>query len=199
MEPSRIRLVAGLGNPGTRYRNTRHNAGFMVIDDLAGHFSIDLGRRKFDANFGRGAIRERPVVLVKPQAFMNRSGPPIRKMADFFKIPDPDILVIHDDIDVVFGDVKIKEKGGDGGHRGIKSLRETLGSDAFIRLRLGVGRPIGPINATDHVLGRFTPEEQRVLPLIIQRARDAVCTILCSGVRDAMNRFNSKLNRITSQ
>lgn len=196
MEPSRIRLVAGLGNPGNRYRKTRHNVGFMAIDDLAGHFSIDLTQNKFDANLGRGVIRERPVILVKPQAFMNQSGPPIRKVADFFKIPVPDILVIHDDIDVVFGDAKIKEKGGDGGHRGVKSLRDTLGSDAFIRLRMGVGRPMAPMSATDHVLGRFNPEEQRVLGLIIERARDAVTTILYSGVKEAMNRFNSNLSRI---
>ena len=199
METSRVRLVAGLGNPGAPYHKTRHNAGFMVIDDLAGHFSIGLGQQnKFKAEFGRGTIGEDKVILVKPQSYMNQSGPPIRKVADFFKTAVRDIIVIHDDIDVVFGNVKIKEKGGDGGHRGLKSLRDTLGGDAFIRLRIGVGRPIGQMSVTDHVLGRFNPEEQRVLYQVIERARDAVAVILNGGVREAMNLFNNKLIRISS-
>lgn len=199
METSRVRLVVGLGNPGDPYHKTRHNAGFMVIDDLAGHFSIGLGQQnKFMAEFGRGVIGEDKVILVKPQAYMNQSGPPIRRVADFFKIPVQDILVIHDDIDVVFGNVKIKEKGGDGGHRGLKSLRGTLGSDAFIRLRIGVGRPIAQMSVTDHVLGRFNPEERKALSGVIERARDAVAVILCKGVREAMNLFNSNLITISS-
>lgn len=198
MATPRVRLVAGLGNPGNPYRKTRHNAGFMVIDDLADHFSIDLRQSKFNAEFGRGLIGEEKVILVKPQAFMNRSGPPVRQIADFYKIPVQDILVIHDDIDIIFGNVKIKEKGGDGGHRGLKSLKDTLGSDAFIRLRIGVGRPIAQMRVIDHVLGRFNSEERKMLSLIIESARDAVVVILSKGIRETMNLFNSKLIRISS-
>lgn len=198
MATPRVRLVAGLGNPGNPYRKTRHNAGFMVIDDLADHFSIDLRQSKFNAEVGRGLIGEEKVILVKPQAYMNRSGPPVRQVADFYKIPVQDILVIHDDIDIIFGNVKIKEKGGDGGHRGLKSLKDTLGSDTFIRLRIGVGRPIAQMRVIDHVLGKFNSEERKTLSLIIERARDAVVVILSKGVRETMNLFNSKLIRTSS-
>jgi len=112
----RLWLVVGLGNPGSKYRATRHNIGFTVLDRIAQEFAIDVSREKFDAVFGRGRIGTGEVVLAKPLAFMNRSGPPLRNLADFFRISRQDVLVIHDDIDLAFGRLKIKEKGGHGGH-----------------------------------------------------------------------------------
>jgi PTH1 family peptidyl-tRNA hydrolase len=157
-----------------------------------------LSREKFNVIFGQGVIAGRSAILAKAQAYMNRSGPPVRQMADYFKIPSEDIVVIHDDIDLDFGRLKIKEKGGHGGHKGIKSLVDALGEDAFVRLRIGVGRPENGSNVTDHVLGRFEPNEKHMLDQIVERARDAVVTILCDGAKEGMNRFNERRIQISS-
>jgi PTH1 family peptidyl-tRNA hydrolase len=198
MAGKRVYLVAGLGNPGAGYAKTRHNAGFLVIDDIARSYSIPLSREKFNVIFGQGVIAGRSAILAKAQAYMNRSGPPVRQMADYFKIPSEDIVVIHDDIDLDFGRLKIKEKGGHGGHKGIKSLVDALGEDAFVRLRIGVGRPGNGSNVTDHVLGRFESNEKHMLDQIVERARDAVVTILCDGAKEGMNRFNERRIQISS-
>lgn len=186
----RLRLVVGLGNPGPRYSATRHNIGFRVVDRIAHEFAIDIDRQKFEAAFGRGRVDAVDVVLAKPAAFMNRSGPPVRQLSDFFKIPSQDILVIHDDIDLAFGRIKIKEKGGHGGHNGIRSVIDALGSGAFTRLRLGIGRSGTGQDAAAYVLDRFDRDESSVLPQVIQRARDAVVTILVKGTQVGMNQFN---------
>ncbi|WDN90553.1 peptidyl-tRNA hydrolase, PTH1 family [Desulfosarcina sp. BuS5] len=185
-----IRLVIGLGNPGEQYRKTRHNAGFMVIDAISNTFAIALDKKKFDAEFGRGSIEGVEVILVKPQSFMNRSGPPVQKLAAYFKISTQDILVIHDDIDLNLGRLKIKEKGGGGGHNGIKSLINALNGVNFSRLRIGIGRPNEHMGIIDHVLGRFTSGESEVMELTIARAKEAVVEILCNGIKEGMNRFN---------
>ena len=193
MPSRRLSLVVGLGNPGTDYAQTRHNAGFMVADELAGKFGLGFDKHKFDTVFGRGRIDRVPVVLAKPQAFMNRSGLPVKMLADFFKIPSEAMLVIHDDIDLAFGRLKIKEKGGHGGHNGIRSLIDAFGADCFVRLRIGVGRSGSDRSVSDHVLGRFSAQETEFLDRIITTARDAVVTILCHGTKTAMNQFNQKL------
>jgi len=185
-----IRLVIGLGNPGEQYRKTRHNAGFMVIDAISDTFAIALDKKKFDAEFGRGSIEGVEVILVKPQSFMNRSGPPVQKLVAYFKISTQDILVIHDDIDLNLGRLKIKEKGGGGGHNGINSLINALNGVNFSRLRLGIGRPNEHMGIIDHVLGRFTPGESEVMERTIARAKKAVVEILCNGIKEGMNRFN---------
>ncbi len=192
MPQKRLRLVAGLGNPGDSYKMTRHNAGFMVIDELADAFSISLEKRKYDAVFGRGFIEDIEVVLVKPMSFMNRSGPPIQKIAKYFNISCEDMLVIHDDIDLAFGRLKIKEKGGHGGHKGLRSLIDTFGGGDFARIRIGIGRPEAGVSVVDYVLGRFNFDESKILEQIIARARDAAVTTLCKGTREGMNRFNNK-------
>ena len=194
MPSSRLSLVVGLGNPGAAYAQTRHNAGFMVADELAGKFDIGFDKRKFDTVFGRGHIEREPVVLAKPMAFMNRSGPPVRSLADFFKISSEAVLVIHDDIDLAFGRLKIKEKGGHAGHNGIRSLIDAFGSEDFVRLRIGVGRSGFDISVSDHVLSKFSEQENESLAQIIATARDAVVTILCKGTKAGMNQFNSKLS-----
>ena len=193
-----MKLVVGLGNPGTRYEKTRHNAGFMVIDKIARDFDISLEKRKFDCVYGRGFVEDGEVLLVKPMAFMNRSGPPIQKLAHFYRIECKEMVIIHDDIDLVFGRLKIKEKGGHGGHNGIRSLMDAFGGGDFVRLRIGIGRSGTDNSVTDHVLGKFPAENEDVLSRIISGARDAVFTILCQGTKAGMNLFNGKDLQITA-
>jgi peptidyl-tRNA hydrolase, PTH1 family len=188
----RLRLVVGLGNPGVKYAATRHNIGFRVVDRLAAEFGIAFAREKFNASFGRGRIEGLDVVLAKPMAFMNLSGPPVRGLADFFRISLQAVLVIHDDIDLDYGRLKIKEKGGHGGHNGIRSVINALGGSDFTRLRVGIGRSGAGAQVADYVLDQFTRDEAAELPHLIDRARDAVVTILCKGTKIGMNQFNIK-------
>jgi PTH1 family peptidyl-tRNA hydrolase len=188
-EPS-VYLVAGLGNPGADYSNTRHNAGFLVVDTLAAAHKIAVERSKFNVNYGRGRIGGVEVLLAKPQAYMNRSGPPIRQLADYFRIQREAVIIIHDDIDLAFERLKIKEKGGDGGHKGIKSLSEAFGGDQFVRLRVGVGRSETGGDVVGHVLGKFSPDELLLLDKFLQRAAEAIEAILCRGTKEGMNRYN---------
>jgi PTH1 family peptidyl-tRNA hydrolase len=188
----RCHLVVGLGNPGAQYAGTRHNIGFMVVDRLASEFDLSLGHIKFDARFGRGEIAGEAVILAKPLAYMNRSGQPVKLLADYFRIPAGDVFIIHDDIDLAFGRLKIKEKGGHGGHNGIRSLIAAFGGGGFKRLRVGIGRSAGGASVTGHVLGRFDDRESKQLDEIICRARDAVTMVLREGTQTGMNYFNSR-------
>ena len=192
MPQRRLRLVVGLGNPGEAYAETRHNAGFLAVDKVSAAFSIPFAKQKFDARFGIGSIDGIKVILAKPMAFMNRSGPQVQKIAGYFRILCEDMLVVHDDMDLAFGKLKIKEKGGDGGHRGIRSLIDAFGGCDFVRLRICVGRPEAGIGAADYVLGKFNLEERKNLDRIITTAKDAVVTTLCKGTKEGMNRFNDK-------
>lgn len=190
MSGNRTSLIVGLGNPGEKYSRTRHNAGFMVADEIADSSSIALTKNKFDVVFGRGRIKGNDVIIAKPMAFMNRSGLPIRKLADYFGIKCEDLIVLYDDIDLPFGRIKIKEKGGHGGHNGIRSLVDTFGSRDFPRLRVGVGRSGNGADVTGHVLGRFSVEEAEVLTRMVSDAGKAVVSIVCDGLTVAMNNFN---------
>jgi len=194
MQPKRVRLVVGLGNPGKTYQKTRHNAGFMVADSVSAFFAIAFKKDRSFSNllYGRGFIDGVNTILAKPMAFMNRSGPPVHKIAKYYRILCEDMVVIHDDIDLGFGILKIKKKGGDGGHKGVRSLMEAFGGGEFVRLRIGVGRSQTEIGVTDHVLGRFNTNEKKELDQIIAKAREAVVTILCEGIEEGMNRFNDK-------
>jgi PTH1 family peptidyl-tRNA hydrolase len=198
MPAEHVRLVVGLGNPGNDYADTRHNAGFLVVDDVAETWSITINQKKFNVEFGRGRIKGIDTILVKPQAYMNKSGPPVRQVSDYFKISYRDMLIIHDDIDLEFGRLKIKEKGGHGGHNGVRSLIDAWGEDAFVRLRVGVGRSGDHGNVVNHVLGRFGRQEKAALEKVVDRARDAVETILCEGAKEGMNRFNDRRIHISS-
>ena len=192
----RRRLIAGLGNPGAGYAQTRHNAGFMVIDKLSADVGIQLDKRKFNALYGSGRLADvTDLFLAKPLAYMNRSGPPVQQLAAYYRIPSQDVLIVHDDIDLVFGRIKIKEKGGHGGHNGIKSLIKAFGNGDFARVRIGVGRPVHDIDAADYVLSRFGHDERSALNQIIARAQDAVVTILTEGIQTGMNRFNHKQSK----
>lgn len=187
-----MRLIVGLGNPGSQYENTRHNAGFMLVDKLAGEFGISVVKNKFDVRYGRGAIEGHEVMLAKPMAFMNRSGWPVQKLAAYFKINSKDLMVVHDDIDLAFGRLKIKEKGGHAGHKGLQSIMNAFGEDEFVRLRIGIGRSEEGGSVSDHVLGPFFVDEAKQLDAVLTEARDAVVTILTEGSKVGMNRFNKK-------
>ena len=191
MPQKRLRLVVGLGNPGDAYATTRHNVGFMALDAVAAAYKIALDKRKFNAVMGRGLIEGSEVILAQPQSFMNRSGPSVQQLVHYYRILCEDLLVIHDDIDLTFGRLKIKEKGGHGGHNGVRSLIDALGAGDFVRLRIGIGRSEIGSDVVDHVLGRFSAQEKTALADVITRARDAVVTILCKGTKEGMNRFNN--------
>lgn len=198
MPEKRLQLIVGLGNPGEAYRQTRHNAGFMVLEKLSATYDIETGRRKYQTVFGRGRIEQEEVLLVKPLAYMNSSGPPVRRLADYHRISAGDMLVIHDDIDLAFGRIKIKKKGGHGGHNGLRSLMDAFGSGDFARLRVGIGRSEKQRSVTDHVLGDYSKSEMGLLDRIIAGARDAVVTILTRGITEAMNRFNDRRFSVVS-
>ena len=192
MSEHRFQLIVGLGNPGEAYRLTRHNVGYMVVDRLALRHRITLDKQRFKSSLGFGEVDGRHVILAKPMTFMNLSGPSVRDLATSFDLDTEQVLVIHDDIDVVFGKLKIKEKGGDGGHNGVRSLIVAWGSDEFVRLRIGIGRPQTDHDVSAYVLGRFDAEQEKQLSEVISTAEHAVQTVLFEGVSEAMNRFHGK-------
>jgi len=185
-------MVVGLGNPGTKYRETRHNIGFMVVDDIASGSGGALSQKKFDCIFGQTRIAGAKTILSKPQSFMNKSGIPVQNLAAYFKVSPSHIIVVHDDIDLPFGSMKIKESGGHGGHNGIRSMITSLGTNEFIRIRLGVGRPEGDYDVSDYVLGKFTISDRKDLEKIIISASDAIRVIIENNVSEAMNKYNKK-------
>ena len=184
-----MKIVVGLGNPGNQYKDTRHNIGFLVVDELARRWNTPSWKRRYDAEVSEHRAIG-PVLLVKPQTFMNLSGNSVREAAKFYKTPSTDIVVIHDDLDLPAGRLRIRERGGSGGHRGIESMLSQLGADDFVRVRFGVGRPPEGWESADYVLGRFAPNEQALIKEAIDKAADAVEAILKEGTAPAMNRFN---------
>ncbi len=191
-------LIVGLGNPGSRYHQTRHNMGFMAIDEISRHFDIPLSTHHFNAMTGRGIVAEQDVIIAKPLSFMNLAGLPVTNLIAYFGISVSDMLVVHDDMDLTFGRLKIKEKGGSGGHKGVQSIIDTLNDDGFIRIRLGIGRPETDVGVTDYVLQSFSSAEIQAAEKLASLARDAVSTILCKGTREGMNRFNRMTITISS-
>ena len=165
------------------------------MDALARMEDIEIGRGKFDSRIGRGVISGVPVILVKPQSFMNLSGIAISKLAGYFGIDTEDIVVVHDDMDFSSGDVRIKMGGGTAGHKGLISVVNHLGGPEFVRIRLGIGRPIVGRMAEDYVLERFSKNEMQVLPDAVERACDAVIEVISSGVQTAMNKFNVRVTK----
>lgn len=189
-------LIAGLGNPGRQYEGTRHNMGFDVIDCLIEKHGIPQSGVKFNAMFGKGIIGGERVVLMKPLSFMNLSGGPVQETANYFKIdPETEIIVIYDDIDLEPGQLRIRKKGSAGGHNGIKDIIRRLGTDNFLRIKVGVGAKPKDWDLADHVLGRFANSERKLVDEAIVRAADAVEMILANGADAAMNRYNVKSQR----
>lgn len=192
-------IIAGLGNPGDSYCETRHNIGFKIIDAVSKTYKIPMQHHLSGALVGMGKIKDENVILVKPLSFMNLSGTPVYQLAQGFGLSCNDMLIVHDDMDLSFGRLKIKEKGGSGGHNGIQSLIDAFGGGDFTRLRIGIGRPETGINAVNHVLTSFNQFEKELLDQFISRALDAVVTVLCNGAKEGMNRFNQAEITITSQ
>ena len=191
MTSTRFKLIAGLGNPGDTYSRTRHNIGFLVVEAIAEKAGIAFNKTRFDAAFTRTTLHGQEVFLAKPLSYMNRSGPPLRNLTAYFKIPPTD-MVVHDDMDLMFGTVKIVQNRGSGGHNGIKSIVEAFGTQNFIRVRVGVGHPGTTTGVTGYVLGSFTPDEQRELDPVIQDAVTACDLIVSKGVVQAMNQVNTR-------
>lgn len=190
MSNDKLWLIAGLGNPGASYASTRHNIGFMAVDRIAEINRILFSQNKFGADFGTGHIRGTRLLLAKPMTFMNRSGPPIAQLTAYYKLSLDHVLVIHDDIDILFGNLKIKAKGGHGGHNGLRSIIAAAGGDEFPRIRVGIGRPDARMEVTDHVLGKFNRDEASQLDAVLGRAAEAAQTIIEKGLPLSMNRFN---------
>ncbi len=186
-----IMMLAGLGNPGSKYTRTRHNIGFSVIDEVAGLFSLSIDKSRFDALYSSGTYGGTRIILVKPQSFMNRSGFPIQRICSYFRINPSDLVVVHDDIDLEFGKLKLVKNRGHGGHNGIKSIIQTLGTKDFIRVKIGVGRPHEQNNVISHVLSTFSKEEEKALHKIIEKSVTACKTILELGIEKAMNLYNN--------
>lgn len=184
-------LVAGLGNPGRKYRGTRHNIGFMVLDRLAERHRLRLSENKFDGQFDSGRLGGEKAYVLKPQTYMNRSGESVGKAARYHEIPADHVVVIHDDVDLELGRLAVKIGGGHGGHNGLKSVADQLGSKGFLRVRCGVGRPEHG-SVTDFVLGKFEGGEQPVVERVVELACDAVETILRDGPDEAQNQFNGR-------
>jgi PTH1 family peptidyl-tRNA hydrolase len=187
-----LRLVAGLGNPGETYARTRHNIGFRVIDHLVARHGMIWHRSSADLVCACGRIGGTQVLLAKPMAYMNRSGPPLRALAEEYRIHCREIVVIYDDIDLAYGRIKIQEKGGSGGHRGLGSIIAAFDTRKFIRLRMGIGRPADRAQVVDYVLGNFTDEEDSKLEAFLDVADRAVETVLNQGTMRGMNVFNKR-------
>jgi peptidyl-tRNA hydrolase, PTH1 family len=185
-----VKLIVGLGNPGKKYERTRHNIGFLVVDRLAERAAIDVDRKKDQALTGEWARDGEKVLLVKPETFMNKSGDALAALFNYHPVAHQDVVVIHDDLDLPFGRIRIRERGRAAGHRGMISVLGALGDGAFCRLRIGIGRPPPGVEPVDYVLQKFTPEETAALGAIVGRAADAVEAILDRGVRAAMETFN---------
>jgi PTH1 family peptidyl-tRNA hydrolase len=183
-------LVLGLGNPGPQYAGNRHNLGFMVLDLLASRTGAKFKSHKSRAEVVETRIEGERAVLAKPRSYMNESGGPASALRDFFKAPLERMIVVHDEIDLDFGMLRVKLGGGDNGHNGLKSLRRSLGSGEFYRVRVGTGRPPGRQDPADFLLRDFTSTERKVLGLEIDRAADAVESLIRTGLAPTQNAFN---------
>lgn len=183
-------LIVGLGNPGEEYKKTRHNIGFMVIDRISENLNIPFHIKRVDYLLGRGEFEGRSVILLKARTFMNRSGNPVRKVITTERVSIDRIIVIHDDMDMDFTRLKIKKGGGDGGHRGVQDIINSLGTPNFLRLKIGIGRPPDFIDPSIYVLSPFSEEEFEPLKGVILLAVEAVKKMITDGAEMAMNIFN---------
>ncbi|KPJ59286.1 MAG: hypothetical protein AMJ42_02105 [Deltaproteobacteria bacterium DG_8] len=185
-----MKLIVGLGNPGKEFTFSRHNIGFLVINRLARANGIALKKRKFKSRWGVGKISGHRVILAKPYTFMNLSGEAIKIFQEEIKLEPYQLIVIQDDLDLDFGKIKIKKKGGNGGHKGIRSIIDVMGGGTFTRVKVGIGRPREDMDMIDYVVQPFDEKERNLLNDVILKAQVAVEMILEAGIQAAMNRFN---------
>jgi len=183
-------LVVGLGNPGAQYAANRHNCGFLTADVLAGRMGAGFTRQRTRAMVATGRLSGVLVTLAEPLSFMNLSGGPVAALRSYYKIPVERIVVVHDELDLPFGVLRLKQGGGDGGHNGLRSVTAALGTRDYLRVRIGIGRPPGRMDPADYVLRDFSPAERRVLPDVLERSADAVESILSRGLAAAQNEFH---------
>jgi len=188
-------LLVGLGNPGREYLWNRHNAGFMVIDRLAVRLNARGMKWQSRAIVMTAAHDQHPLLLAKPQTYMNLSGQSVQGLIHFYRLPLERVLVIYDELDLPFGVIRLRPAGGAGGHNGVASIIEHLGRQDFPRLRIGIGRPPGRMEAADYVLHDFSREERALLSEVLDRAADAALTFVAEGLEAAMNRFNGDVRR----
>ena len=186
-------LIIGLGNPGREYKETRHNIGFMLVDALAERLNARGMKVQSKAIVISALYEERKIILAKPQTYMNLSGQSVQGLLHFYKIPFENLLVAHDDLDIPFGTIRIRPTGGPGGQRGMADTIEQLGTKDFPRLRLGIGRPPGRMQAKDYVLQNFSKEDLKFLPEILSRGVDAALAFVMNGLNAAMNKYNGSI------
>lgn len=188
-------IIAGLGNPGTEYEHTRHNAGFRAVDCLAERMNTELREKKFFALCGKTVFCGEMVLLMKPQTYMNRSGESLRAAADFFRVEADHIIVISDDINLEEGQLRIRLKGSAGGHNGLKSVISQLGSQEFRRIRVGVGAKPENWDLADYVLGAFKGDDRERMEEAYRNAAEAACLMITDGEEKAMNRYNRRMEK----
>lgn len=185
-----MKLIVGLGNPGKKYHNTRHNVGFRVVEELARRHKVEREESKYDAIIGHIRIGSEKVLIIKPMTYMNLSGRSVQSLLAYYKLGLEDLLVIYDDMDLPAGTLRVRAEGGAGGHKGVTSIIERLGGRSFARLRLGIGRPED--ETIDWVLGKFTAHEQAIMDQTIDRAADAAECWVQHGIDRTMNEYNTK-------
>lgn len=183
-------MIVGLGNPGKAYANTRHNVGFMVAEEIAERYRIPLTEKKDGYRIGKGSIESERVILVEPLRYMNLSGPVVQTIREKFAVPPERLIVVHDDLDMETGRLRIRRTGSSGGHKGVESIIHHLGSKDFIRVKIGIGRTPG-VNAEEYVLSRFKQDEKKIIMEAVKRAADSVRVIIAEGLERAMNTFNA--------
>ena len=186
-------IIAGLGNPGSRYEFTRHNVGFLAIDELSKKLNIKVNRIKFKGLIGEGLINNEKIILIKPETYMNRSGESIRDIMNFYKVPIENLIVLVDDIDIPFGSLKIKSKGSSGTHNGLKSIIYQLQDDNFKRVKIGVGAQDKGEDLADYVLKGFTEKEYEEISGTIKDASSAIVEIILNGIEKAMTKYNKRI------
>lgn len=185
-----MKCIIGLGNPGRKYEKTRHNIGFMVIEELENRLSFRLTKHKFKCDYEIDTFNNEKILFVRPQTFMNLSGEGVKPLLDYYKVDNDNILVIYDDLDLPVGKIRLREKGGHGGHNGIRSLIDHLGTKDFKRLRIGIGRPEDRTPIVNYVLQPFSSSEKAEVDLAIQKAADACESWFTRPFNDVMNKFN---------
>ena len=188
-------LVIGLGNPGREYRETRHNVGFMLLDRLALKLKTRFTRLQSRALVASATYAERKIILAKPQTFMNISGQSVQGLVHFYKLPLNNLLIVHDDLDLPLGTIRIRPDGGSAGQKGMTSILERLGTEDFPRLRLGIGRPPGQMQAPDYVLQEFSNSDLTIISETLDRAVEAVLIFAVGGLDDAMNKYNGGIEK----
>jgi PTH1 family peptidyl-tRNA hydrolase len=186
-------LIAGLGNPGRRFREDRHNIGFMVLDRLIQDYDLHFMKKQQEALVTDAQISGHKIIFAKPQTFMNKVGKSIAPLMRYYRIPSERLLIVFDDLDLPLGSIRIRPQGGSGGHRGMHSIIEALGEDTFPRMRLGIGRPPGQMDPADYVLQKFAKDEIELMNIVLERAVEGIQSFIRDGIEITMTRYNTQV------